>query len=238
MEADDSTPLGADIYADRDVWQIRDSYNTVVHTKQSTQEILEALDNNRRQFEPLREKYARAVLNDGGQDKPASRERKVYFKELNRLYSATEAIKDELRQRGSHYEIVVSDEEHPNAAYKRYYKLWYPPVQPSKCYVVSAIYGLESLELMRATEVCRWRFALNPLVMPSWLLYKLLGPALAALTRHSPSMAQNIDRLIARPIVMAAGEDLIPAIPWIIYLGLWGWGIAGPIAFLLIRQLP
>jgi hypothetical protein len=236
MEVDDSTPLDADIYADRDVWQIRDSYNTVVHTKQSTQEILEALDNNRRQFEPLREKYARAVLNDGGQDKSASRERKVYFKELNRLYSATEAIKDELRQRGSYYEIVVSDEEHPNAAYKRYYRLWHPPAQPSKCYVVSAIYGLESPELERATEVCRWRFALNPLVLPSWSLYKLLGPALAGLAKQSPNMAQNIDRLIARPIVKASGENLISAIPWILYLALWGWGTVG-LALLVIVQI-
>src|ERR1700693_6000547 len=106
--------LEKDIYAERDVWQIRDSYNTFVNPGQTTDNLQTALANNRGQFEPMREQYARAAFSDGGIEKPASRKRKTYFKELNRLYSATEALKDELRRRGESFQIDEADEEHPN----------------------------------------------------------------------------------------------------------------------------
>jgi hypothetical protein len=65
--------LDSDIYAERDVWAIRDSYNTYVNPGQTSDQILEALANNRHQFETLREQYARALYDEGVITKPASR---------------------------------------------------------------------------------------------------------------------------------------------------------------------
>lgn len=227
---DDHPPAGleSDIYAERDVWAIRDSYNVYVNHTQSTDQVLAALENNRGQFEALREQYALATSEDGGFDKPASRKRKVYFKELNRLYSATEAIKDELRRRGASFVICVSDEEHPNAAYRRYLRKWeaerlaqMPP--PSKCYVVTAIYGERSRELALARRVCRHRFLLNPWMLPSWAFYKLLGPSLARIAKRNRGFGHYMNLLVARPIVLASNASLSTALLWILYLGLLGW---------------
>jgi hypothetical protein len=229
-EAVKPNSLEADIYAERDIWFLRDSYNTYVNASQSTDQLLAALASNRTQFEPLRERYARAVHSDGGIQSPASRERLVLFKELNRLYSATEAIKDELRRRGAHYSIEVSDEEHPNAAYRRYVRLWTP--QP-RCFVVTSIYGPTSNELRQAASVCRRRFALNPLMMPSWFIYKLLGRFLGRLCQRNKVAAKCVETLFAQPIVRASDQQLAKAIPWMIYLSLWGWSIIGGIVLLL-----
>lgn len=83
-----------------------------------------ALENNRKAFEPLRLRYATEIYKAGGLKARANRERRVIFKELNRLYSATESIKNELRRRGCDYQINISDEEFPNAAYTRYARTW------------------------------------------------------------------------------------------------------------------
>jgi len=241
-ETPQSPSLESDIYAERDVWLLRDSYNTYVNAGQSANELVAALTSNRAQFEPLRERYARAVQSDGGIENAASRERKVLFKELNRLYSATEALKDELRRRGVNYSIEVSDEEHPNAAYRRYVRLWTPKPQPQpqaqpRCFVVTSVYGPNSLELRRARLVCRRRFAINPLMAPSWLLYKIVGPILAGLCQDDDAITKCIKVVIARPIVRASDKEIAKAMPWIVYLSLWGWATLSGLALLLNRWL-
>ena len=165
---------------------------------------------------------------EGGIKSPAKCTVSVTDKELNRLFEAMEAIKNELRRRGLDYEILKLEEEHPNAAYKRYLVKWgrekkEAPSSSSWCYVVSAVYGQESPELEQAQNACLWRFAVNPLVTPSWLLYQLLGPCLAFLAARDPRAAPYIKRLVAEPIVRASSKNISHALPWIIYLGAWGW---------------
>ena len=217
--------------ADRDIYRIHGSFNTNITFRETNEELLNALGNSRKLFEPLREAYARAVADDGGIDKSASRKRRVLFKELDRIYRATELMKNELRRRGVDYEIVTSDEEHPNAAYKRFSRAWRAQAAAeSSCYVVNAIFGRDSAEVRRAVAVCRWRFALNPIVAPSWILYRILGPALATLAKTNPPLARHVNRLIATPIVRASRGRWREAIPWVLYLGIWGWA---PIALSL-----
>lgn len=216
--------LDADIYAQRDVWQIQGSYNTYFNVQQADGDLIKALANLRAQLEPIKESYARAVNDEGGITSTASRKRRVLFKELNRKYGAIEKIKNELSGRGVHYAIWDSDEEHPNAAYNRYLRTWHGQARTAGCYVVTAFYGSNSRELTRAVLVCRRRFALNPLVGPSWLLYRLLRPFLLALF-YSDFGRALLHRFIAKPIVKASNRSVLIALPWMIYLALWGWAV-------------
>ena len=169
------------------------------------------------------------------------RERRACFKELNRLYSAIDSIKTTLRLRGIDFEFDHWDEEHPNAAYRRYLKEWEEQwaeerrerEAQSSCYVVTAVFGSASRELEAAIGVCRARFALNPLVTPSWLAYQLIGPSIARYARTGQGPAAIVRRLVADPIVRASNADLLHALPWIVYLALPGWLVVLSIATIL-----
>lgn len=230
-----SASLDADINAERDVWTIVNSFNN--QGQLADDQLLGALTKNRQAMNPLQRKYAELVYADGGVEKPASRERRACFKELNRLYSAIDSIKTTLLLRGLPVEFDHWDEEHPNAAYRRYLKEWEEKwaeerKAQSSCYVVTAIFGSSSCELEAAKRVCRTRFALNPIVFPSWLTYQLVGPSIAGYSRIGARQAAIAKRLVADPIVRASDADLFRALPWIAYIALPGW-----LAVLLIAAL-
>jgi hypothetical protein len=104
--------------------------------------------------------------------------------------------------------------------------------EPAKCHVVTAIYGAQSKELRRARIVCTRRFALNPWVTPSWILYKLLGPVLALAVTNGAGASKLVDFLFARPIILASDKRLSVALLPILYLGLWGWVFVSSVAYL------
>lgn len=224
--------LEQEVNAQRDVWQVRDSFNFHAHvgSGQTRDDLVAALTNNRKRLEGLKEKYALAVKADGGIDvKPASRLRRVLLKELHGLYSAIEGIKAGLRTQGADFEINEFDEEHPNAAYKR--------LKAANCYVVSTIYGPRSRELILAKASCRTRFVLNPLVTPSWCLYKLIGPHLAHLSSRSNWHRQIVEAAVALPIFRATDPSLMRALPWLLYLAIPGWAalvLTGTAAVLIV----
>ena len=219
--------LDADINADRDVWTIVNSFNS--HGQLSDENLLVALSKNREAMNPLQDRYAKLVHKDGGVDKPASRERRACFKELNRLYSAIDSIKTNLRLRGADFEFDHWDEEHPNAAYRRYLSEWEVQWEAerkqnrSDCYVVTALYGRQSVEATRARDVCKWRFALNPIVAPSWMLYTIFGKWLGGIVIRNAYVAHYADCFIAKPIIAASSGNSLISLPWIILLGLPGW---------------
>lgn len=224
-----SANLDADINAERDVWTIVNSFNN--HGQLADDQLLSALSRNRQAMNPLQRKYADLVHSDGGVEKPPSRERRACFKELNRLYSSIDSIKTALRLRGIDFEFDHWDEEHPNAAYRRHLRDWERQwaderrqrEAESSCYVVSAIFGLGSPEVQAAVHVCRMRFALNPLVAPSWLAYRIAGPHIARIAQTKQWVAGIAKHLIADPIVRASHPDLLRALPWIGYLSIPGW---------------
>jgi hypothetical protein len=109
-------------------------------------------------------------------------------------------------------------------------------LKKSGCYVVTAIYGFRSTEVRRAMAVCRWRFVLNPLVTPSWLLYKIVGPALARAAQHSPRASKYLDLFVARPIILASAKNLSGAVLPLIYLGFWGWAVTAAVVYLVARS--
>ena len=234
-----SANLDADINAERDVWTIVNSFNN--HGQLADEQLLAALTKNREAMNPLQRKYAELVHADGGVEKTASRERRACFKELNRLYSAIDSIKTNLRLRGIDFEFDHWDEEHPNAAYRRYLRKWEEEwaeqrrqresANRSDCFVVTATFGASSNELRAARMVCRARFALNPVVAPSWLLYRLVGPSLARIAAQGGAGASVVRTMLAEPIVRASRPSLIASAPWIAYLAIPGWALLG--AFLL-----
>lgn len=231
--------LDADINADRDAWTIVNSFNN--HGQLSDEQLLAALIKNREAMNPLQSRYANLVHKDGGIDQTASRERRACFKELNRLYSAIDSIKTNLRLRGVDFEFDHWDEEHPNSAYRRYLKKWEEEWaeerRRSSCYIVTALYGRDSAEATRAREVCKWRFALNPLITPSWILYTILGEKLALLVIRNAKVAYYANRYIARPIISASDESLSRAIPWFAVLGIPGWLVISLTVWLLHTRI-
>ena len=229
--------LDADILSDRDTWIAKDSFNTTIVAGKTDEGLSDALKNNRVVTSNLKEKYANQIDNDGGLDRAPSRDRRTIFKELDRIHTANEGIKNELRGRGIDFDLESSDEEHPNAAARRISNersaAQARTKEKSDCWVVTAIYGWDSHELATARMVCRTRFALNPLVTPSWLLYKLLGPHLAWLSTRTPMARELIRLFVAQPIVNASGPSFVSAVAWQLYLAVPGWACIA----LLVRLL-
>lgn len=231
--------LDADINSERDTWTIVNSFNN--HGQLSDERLLAALQHNREKKSEFQDRYARLVHESGGIAQPASRERRACFKELNERFSTIELHKTSLRQRGVDFPFDHEDEEHPNAAYKRILRGWEKQWEAearsrekenrSDCYVVCALYGFNSAEAERARKVCKWRFAANPLVMPSWVLYGVVGEYIGLQTLRRASVARVTSRLIARPIIAASNERLASALPWVVYLALPGWIVVGGIYF-------
>jgi hypothetical protein len=90
-----------------------------IKTERKTEELLEALKNNRGRLNGLKDDYVKAAKDDGGiSSKPSIMRRMVYL-EIMRMYVAMEGIKNELTQRGANFEFDFNDQEHPNAAFKR-----------------------------------------------------------------------------------------------------------------------
>ena len=99
---------------------IQGGFNTLaINTSRQTEELLEALKNNRGRLEALKAEYTQSVKSDGGvHGKPSSKRRMIYH-EIMRTYGAMEGLKNELTQRGANFDFDVNDHEHPNAAFKR-----------------------------------------------------------------------------------------------------------------------
>lgn len=123
---------------------------------------------------------------------------------------------------------------------KQIFATFYPDgsrkVAATNCYVLTAIYGSRSRQVIRAMAVCRRRFALNPLLAPSWVLYKVVGPSLARASRTSPICLFCIDYLIAKPIIQASARDLSLAVLPLCYLAVWGWVVVAAIAYAMVSQ--
>jgi hypothetical protein len=230
--------LDADINSRRDTWVAKDSFNTTVIAGKTDEQLSNALKSNRVVSESLKSKYADHVEIDGSIDSAPSRDRRTVFKELGRIHAANESIKDELRGRGLDFELQSSDEEHPNAAARRISRERTEAQQArarqqDDCWVVTAIYGRDSKELLAAKRVCRARFALNPLVAPSWLLYRGIGPHLAKAASTSMQAKKWIHLLIAEPIIKASTREPMQALAWQMYLAVPGWLCVSILAYLL-----
>jgi hypothetical protein len=151
-----SSKSEVDIRSAREDWQIRDRNFFEIKVEGKTEDLIAAQQTNRELLEPLRKQYAAAVHKDGGIEKKASRERRALYEELHRRFRAMEAIKNELARRGVDYEHHPSDQEHPNAAYRRLFpRMVFEPRHYLA--VLSAV-----------------MFALSPIV---WLLSETWAPA-------------------------------------------------------------
>jgi hypothetical protein len=187
-----------------------------------------SLSKNREELEIAKKEYAQEVRNGGGIKESPTRLRNEIFSDLRRIHQTIEQLKTSLRVEGESYTRDPLDGEHPNAASKRYNRIWDEEEAAQRranalCYVVSAIYGINSAELSLASTACRYRFALNPFITPSWLTYRAFGRILARVALASPSAMRIINIMIAIPIVKAANKNFISAIPWMIYLSIPGW---------------
>jgi hypothetical protein len=111
--------MDAEITADRDTI-LQGSYITfTVDVQRKTEDLLNALKNNRSRLQVQKAEYAKAVQTDGGVHSAISSRRWAIFHEIMRTYGAIEGLKNELTQRGANFDIDVNDHEHPNAAFKR-----------------------------------------------------------------------------------------------------------------------
>ncbi len=117
-----SSALDAEITAIRDTI-LQGTFTVVAVTaanaQRKTEELVEALKNNRGRLQVLKADYAKAVQADGGLQAAISGKRRAIFYEIMRTYGAMEGLKNELTQRGANFDIDVNDHEHPNAAFKR-----------------------------------------------------------------------------------------------------------------------
>jgi hypothetical protein len=80
-----------------------------------------------------------------------------------------------------------------------------------------ALRSRQHAELSLASTACRYRFALNPLITPSWLTYHIFGRIFSRVALASPSGMRITNIMIAMPIIKAANKNIITAIPWMIY---------------------
>jgi hypothetical protein len=90
-----------------------------IKAERKTDELLEALKNNRSRLRDLKAEYVKAVKDDGGVATKPSTKRRMVYHEIMRMYGAIEGLKNELTQRGANFEFDYNDHEHPNAAFKR-----------------------------------------------------------------------------------------------------------------------
>jgi hypothetical protein len=122
--ADKSSAPSAEITSGKNT-DIRDSFNTTIKIDASvkTEDVLEALRNNRRRLQDLKLEYAKLVQKDGGLNAKPSDKNKMIFNEIYRVWIAMEALKNELTARGAHYDMDVHDSENQYDAYKRLAKI-------------------------------------------------------------------------------------------------------------------
>jgi hypothetical protein len=108
------------------------SFNTTNKTtiniaaSRTTDDISDALKNNRSFLKDLKVQYANLVVKDGGIERKASNKRIMIFEEILRTWGAMEALKNELIRRGVRFDLDEHDNEHPNAAYARIMKVRQP----------------------------------------------------------------------------------------------------------------
>jgi hypothetical protein len=120
METKSSAPsMDAEITADRDTILQSSFISFIVDDQRKTEDLLDALRNNRRRLQNQKIEYTKAVQVDGGIHSAISSKRRAIFHEIMRTYGAMEGLKDELTQRGANFDVDVNDHEHPNAAFKR-----------------------------------------------------------------------------------------------------------------------
>jgi hypothetical protein len=113
-------PVDAEITAARDTI-LHGSYTifAVNNIQRKTEDLLDALKNNRSRLQGLKAEHTKAVQTDGGLQSAVSSKRRAIFHEIMRMYGAMEGLKNELSQRGANFDLDVNDHEHPNAAFKR-----------------------------------------------------------------------------------------------------------------------
>ena len=111
---------------DAEITAVRDTifpgaYTTIAvnNNQRKTEDLLEALKNNRTRLQGLKTDYTKAILDSGSVQSAVSSKRRAIFHEMMRMYGAMEGLKNELTQRGANFDIDVNDHEHPNAAFKR-----------------------------------------------------------------------------------------------------------------------
>jgi hypothetical protein len=134
-----STPAGtdADITA-ANAAVIQGGFNTAtINTARKTEDLVDALKNNRARLNGFKAEYTKAVQADGGIAAGPSGKRRMLFHEILRTYGAMEGLKNELTQRGANFDIDVNDHEHPNAAFKR---LTTPAPKPNTSSAVMMLY--------------------------------------------------------------------------------------------------
>jgi len=98
-----------------------------INTARKTEDLLDALKNNRSRLQALKAEYVAAVKSDGGVAKNPSGKRRTIYHEILRTYGSMESLKNELTQRGAVFDLDDNDHEHPNAAFKR---ITAPPKPP------------------------------------------------------------------------------------------------------------
>jgi hypothetical protein len=94
-------------------------YTAAINTARKTEDLLNALKNNRSRLQTLKAEYVAAVKSDGGVAKAPSGNRRTIYYEILRTYGSMESLKNELTQRGAVFDLDANDHEHPNAAFKR-----------------------------------------------------------------------------------------------------------------------
>jgi hypothetical protein len=120
MESKSSAPsMDAEITADRGTILQGSFITFTVENQRKTEDLLDALKNNRRRLQDQKVEYTKVVKADGGVHSAISSKRRAIFHEIMRTYGAMEGLKDELTQRGANFDVDVNDHEHPNAAFKR-----------------------------------------------------------------------------------------------------------------------
>jgi hypothetical protein len=120
MESKSSAPsTDAEITADRETILQGGFITFTVGDQRKTEDLLDALKNNRDRLQSQKTEYTKVVQSDGGVSSAISSKRRAIFHEIMRTYGVMEGLKNELTQRGANFDVDVNDHEHPNAAFKR-----------------------------------------------------------------------------------------------------------------------
>ncbi len=225
--AEESSAGGNNLQNSVGIYSNGDTFDNVINfineSGRKTEELQSSLLKNRLNLEEYKKNYARVTFNEGGIDVQASTNRNAKYSDVESCYRAIESIKHELRMRGEYIESEELDREHPNKAYKRFKAMWEQETVSSEstanCYVISTIYGIKSKEVDRVQNVCKFLFALNPLVTPSWVLYFMFGKKIAKYLFLHPKHIRTADKYIAKPIIKASNLSF----EWLFYLALPGW---------------
>jgi hypothetical protein len=115
---DQSSPSDAEITTTESP-TIQGGYTATINTLRTTEEILNALNSNRKRLQELKDEYVKVVKADGGVKSKPTGKRRMIFHEIKRVHGAMEGLKNELTERGEKFDIHPNDHEHPNAALER-----------------------------------------------------------------------------------------------------------------------